>query len=365
MNTDNLFRQFLEIWRPRINNALDEFIGHNTSISQLERFFGSPVYEYDLEIIQKSLWDPLWDFMDRGGKRWRPALLILSAAVLGNVSESTLIKKILPLSIIPEIIHNGTIIVDDVEDNSKTRRKKPSLHLLFGIDTAVNCGNWLYFLPMFVLYEFHKQKTISRDTFVKAYEIYQEEMLNLHLGQASDIGWHRSSSAIPSEAQYLQMCLNKTGCLARMAARLGVILGGGNTEQCNAIGHYAGTIGVAFQIQDDILNLRPPDTARWTKDIGEDITEGKRTLMILHLLTQISESQQQKILDILNQHTENKEVIQEIISQMTTYGSFEYAENIATDLVQSAWNQLTPLLHSSSFKETLKAFGEYVIDRPI
>ncbi|NIV44480.1 MAG: polyprenyl synthetase family protein, partial [Gammaproteobacteria bacterium] len=94
----------------------------------------------------QAIAQPMWDFLERGGKRWRPALFLLVIEALGEDSE-----KFLDFAIIPEVIHNGTIMVDDVEDDSTFRRGKPCTHRIFGIDIAVNTGNAMYFLPLLTL----------------------------------------------------------------------------------------------------------------------------------------------------------------------------------------------------------------------
>ena len=130
-------------------------------------------------------------------------------------------KKALPYTVLPELAHNGTIIVDDVEDSSPLRRGKPTLHLLYGMDVAVNAGNLLYFLPLALL--FNKKQKLPEKTIVKLYNVFAEEMLRLSFGQATDIYWHHGKKSKITENQYLQMCVFKTGSLARMAAKSGAI----------------------------------------------------------------------------------------------------------------------------------------------
>lgn len=105
-----------------------------------------PRAKLDLNALNNAVAKPFWDFMDRGGKRWRPALFILVCDALGGGSE-----KYLDFATIPEIVHNGTLIADDIEDSSKLRRGKPCTYELFGDDVAINLSNVMYFLPMLAL----------------------------------------------------------------------------------------------------------------------------------------------------------------------------------------------------------------------
>lgn len=119
-----------------------------------------------------------------------------------------------------EIVHNGTLMIDDIEDSSSTRRGKPCLHLLYGTDITLNAGNFMYYAPMLYL---QRSSTYSRAQVQKMGEIYVQEMVNLHIGQGWDILWHnleKLGGNYPTEHQYCQMAAHKTGVLARLSVRL-------------------------------------------------------------------------------------------------------------------------------------------------
>ena len=314
---------------------------------------GSPNFGLDLNAPQRAITDPVWDFISRGGKRWRPALLLLACEAVGGSK-----KMALPYTVIPELVHNGTIMIDDIEDNSSMRRGKPTTHLLYGVDVAVNAGNAMYFLPLTVLMNDGK---IPAEKKAKIYSIYASEMIQLSLGQATDIFWHKGCSN-PTEAQYLQMCSYKTGSLARMASKLGAVLGGANPNQVKAFGGFATSIGVAFQIQDDILNIIP-EHVEWGKEIGEDIKEGKRSLMVIHALSQIKPGQKNRLLGILNSKEKSDSDVAQAISIIKNSGSVEYAKGVARELVSSSWKKLDKNIEESQAKTLLKEFADYMIER--
>lgn len=228
------------------------------------RFFGAlpaPV----AESVARGLNAPALELIRRGGKRWRPLLLVLAARAFGRGDGA------LALSPLVEIAHNGTLIVDDIEDGSELRRGGPAIHLVFGTDLAVNGANLLYFLPLALIDSLDAPPA----TRLELHARYALHMRRLHLGQAMDIMWHKDDGYLPSVDEYLSMCALKTGVLARAAAELGAIAAGAGAEAASALGAAFESVGVAFQILDDAKNLRTglPGKAR-----GDDIVEGKKSL---------------------------------------------------------------------------------------
>ena len=215
---------------------------------------------------------PARDLIERGGKRWRPMLMQLACELVGGADRS------LPLAPLVELPHNGSLIIDDIEDRADWRRGGPSIHVIYGEDMAINSGNLLYFLPTVVI----DDGPFTAEEKALFYRYYTEDMRRLHFGQGLDIQWHRDHAYTPSRSEYLQMCRFKTGSLARLAARLGVAAGGGSGEQAERLGLICEEMGVAFQILDDVKNLTEGNPG---KRRGDDIVEGKKSLpVIIHLL---------------------------------------------------------------------------------
>lgn len=283
--------------------------------------------------------------------------MLLISEALGKSAED--VKDFVVLC---EVIHNGTLVIDDIEDASEVRRGGPCLHLMFGVDVAVNAGNAMYYLPTVVMRELRGK--LPAETLISAYEIYCREMLNLHFGQGYDIWWHNGKKN-PSPDEYLQMCAYKTGTLARLSAKLASLLAGASSEQVEAIGKFAETIGVAFQIQDDILNIVPGKVARTKGQLGEDIHEGKRTLMVLHCLETASEEKAKRLEEILNSHPEDQAIIDEAIDIIKENGSIEFAQQRGRDLIKSAWEDVAGVLDDSPAKDKLKAFADFLMERDV
>lgn len=354
------FLEYLEKMKPEVDAIIEKYLPKKATKEWLDFVFQKPHYAYSLEAVEGSLIKPSWDFLERGGKRWRPILfLLITEAVGGDV------EKVKDFVIIPELIHNGSIIIDDIEDQGELRRGKPALHKIFGIDIAINAGNFLYFFPLLALIK-NKNK-FKPETLVRAYETCIQEMINIHLGQGTDIYWHKGKAENITEEEYLQMCAFKTGCLSRMAAKLAVVLSGGSQELAEAAGRVAEAMGVGFQIQDDILDivLTGKEREKFGKAFGNDIKEGKRTLMVIHTLKKATPEDKRRLLEILNKHTDDEKEKKEAIEIIQKYDSVEYAKEKAKEIMKEAWQEAERLLPEGLAKERLKEFVNFLIERKV
>ena len=353
-------KELLKENAPKIDKIIEKYIPREFTEKSAEFVFGKASYKYNLEALTKAVSVPVWDMLDRGGKRWRPALFMLIIEALGGEFE-----KFSDFVVIPEVIHNGTLMKDDIEDGSEERRGEKCTHIKFGIDIAVNAGDVMFFTPMIVLQK-NKDK-ISNETSLKIYETFVNDMNCLGIGQGSDIAWHKGMANADniSEEEYLQMCANKTGCLARMSARIAAILAGGSEEQVEKIGKLAETIGVAFQIQDDILNLIESGVSKTKGGLGEDITEGKRTLMVIHTLGKAEDKDRERLIEILEMHTSEQEKREEAILILKKYDSINYSKEFARKMVKGAWKEVDAVFKESEAKEKLKVFADFLVERDI
>jgi len=306
--------------------------------------------------LNKALSEPVWDLLDRGGKRWRPALFLLIVESLGKDP-----KEWADIAAITEVVHNGTLMIDDVEDGGELRRGKPCTHRVFGEDVAINAGNFMYYAPVKAL----MNKDMNNETRKRAYDVYLQEMINIAAGQGMDIWWHKGKNANVTEEQYLQMVAYKTGTLARMAARLAAVVSEATPEQEEKIGALAEALGVGFQIQDDILDIVSSGEERdkFGKSFGNDITEGKRTLMVIKILSTAKPEVRKRLLNILDAHTKDPKLIQEAIDIITESGAIDKARERGNEIVSNAWREAEPHLPDSHAKTTLKALIDFSITR--
>ncbi|KAK6520453.1 hypothetical protein TWF506_000707 [Arthrobotrys conoides] len=220
-----------------------------------------------------------------------------------------------------DLLHNSSLILDDIEDGSPLRRGNPSTHMVFGTSQAINSANY-----MFVKSLGEVQKLGP-----SAVAIYQEELCNLHIGQALDLHWtfHRQC---PSEREYMQMIDGKTGGLLRMAGRLmrdqaiknrGLEL----EDLLNLVGRF-------FQIRDDYQNLRSTEYSTAKGDLS-DLDEGKYSFMMIHALNHSKDKRLQSLIQLRSRQPEGKLSPEQkalIMKIMTRSKSLEYTENVLEEL---------------------------------
>jgi len=234
---------------------------------------------------------PTRSLVDLGGKRWRPLLLVLTAKTLieqdkdsqTNNSEQKY-ETACHLTPLVEFTHTASLIHDDIEDSSDTRRGQAAAYITYGLDTALNAGSWLYFAAtacidtLFSNTESGKDMQKEQALKGRIYALYNKELRRLHLGQAMDITWHRNKGFIPTPDEYLAMVQCKTGTLASLAVKLGCIACNSDDSTAQKAGATAAKIGAGFQIIDDVINL---STGNPGKKRGDDIVEGKKSLPVL------------------------------------------------------------------------------------
>jgi geranylgeranyl pyrophosphate synthase len=352
--------RFLSEKAALIDEAIEKYIPRKFSKNAVLFRVNPPNYGYNLETLNKAIANPIWEFLDRGGKRWRPSLFLLICEALGKNSED-----FVDFAIIPEVVHNGTLMVDDIEDSSQLRRGKPCTYRIYGLDIAINAGNAMYYLPLLPLMK--NRKKIPAQKLARIYEIYVQEMINLSLGQAMDIAWHRGMANADNivEDDYLQMCAYKTGTLARMSAKIAAVLADASEELVEKLGHFAESIGVAFQMQDDILDLTSAEFTKKKGRVGEDITEGKRSLVVIHTLKVAGVEDRERLIKILKMRTSDQKLRDEAIAIMKKNGSIDYVKRFAQRIVKESWKNVEGLLPTSEAKEKLNAFATFLIERKV
>jgi len=266
----------------KIETVLEYWLPQEPDSDWAEKVFGNIGKKVSKE-AQKMLLAPSRELAFRGGKRWRPLLMSLVCETLGGGDKS------IPLSPILEYSHNASLIHDDIEDGSDERRGKPAIHKMFGDDIAINSGSFLYFLALSCIENCvsNEPRQFNKELILKQ---WAECIRRLHLGQSMDISWHRDITYVPEIDDYYVMCALKTGSLARLAVELGAIAAGAPQEVIKLLGDAADSMGIGFQILDDVKNLT---TGVYGKKRGDDIVEGKKSLPILLFLNKYPDKRNQ------------------------------------------------------------------------
>ena len=345
-------------WRPRIDEAIEEWLPREITESYLADFFGEPSYRYQPAAIQEALADPIWDLLDDGGKRWRAVLFLVIVEALDEEPSA-----FLPYACVPEILHNGTLIIDDIEDEAEKRRGAKALHHKHATDIALNAGNAMYFIPLKVINrEYGKLDDSQR---LAAYEMLTHELNRTHLGQGMDICWHNQKEVTVDEDRYYEMCACKTGCLARIVARLAAIVTDQPDDVEQQLARYAEELSIAFQIGDDILDIENTldQAGAFGKEFGNDIREGKKTLMVIYTAEHADPEAVARLEEILWADTNTEDEIREAIEIMQRVGALEYARERAHELSESAQHRLDDLELADEQEQYLREFTMFVIER--
>ena len=337
-------KNLLEEIEQAIGNCLPSECGREW----LEKTAGSACRVDDFSQVDRFV-QPGRDLVTRGGKRWRPLVMVLTCRALGGGDRA------IPFSPLVELPHNGSLIIDDIEDNSEERRGKPAVHLLYGTDISINAGNLLYFQPTWLI----DDADLPAERKNLLFSGYCEDLRRLHLGQGLDIFWHNHHDRVPPVDEYLQMCRFKTGSLARMAGRFGALLAGGSREEALEAARIWEDIGVGFQIADDILNLTKGNPG---KDRGDDIVEGKKSLpVILHYRN--SPATKEELSACFREAREKgidagRNAVERAIALIGGSGSLKEAESMGRELLESAVERLRKLLPPGEDRDALTGLVE-------
>ncbi len=346
---------FFTEYQSRIETVLNKVLPKSVDEHWFSRVAGQSNQNMNTDEADVFL-EPGRALLGRGGKRWRPMVTILTCEALGGGAKADILTALI------EIPHNGSLIIDDVEDSALMRRGAPAIHLDYGLDLAVNMGNLMYFLPATVLEQTDfDEVTISRMT-----RDWLCVMRRLHLGQGYDIVWHRNKFLFPDRDSYLQMCRYKTGSLSALAARLGVLAAMPTESLVSSIGAAWEKLGIGFQILDDVQNL---STGVPGKDMGDDIIEGKKSLpVIIHLercpeddfrLTTLFKRAAQ-----IPQNADWEPVI-ESIALMKESGAIDEARKLGQGFLESGRKEIQSLLPGSTARDLLVALVEDFRERMV
>lgn len=308
------------VW-PYIKSSLGQ-IKNYPSFCQVDKKYQS-LLDFHFKMVS--------DYPERQGKYLRPSLVLLTAQSIGVD-----LKKALPTASAMQISEDWILGHDDVEDQSEQRRGLPALQKIYGNELATNAGDNLHILMWQVL-----SQNFSQLDFITAKKIHQEffTMLNRTLfGQTTELKWIQENRFDFTIEDILLILESKTGYYTIAGPmRLGVILGGATEPQLESIYKFGVMLGRSFQIIDDLLDLTS-DFSGQKKQIGNDIYEGKRTIMLIHLLNSIDSANKQKLKTILlkNRNQKTKTEVLWVIDQMKQLGSLDHSRNLATEFSAKA-----------------------------
>jgi len=288
-----------------------------------------------------------------GGKRLRPFLTLKACEAVGGNP-----KDAIPFAAALEILHNFTLIHDDVMDNDSVRRGRSTVHIMWGIPIAI-CAGDLLFAKVFEAMTVYAPKNMNAKRVNLCITKATEATIELCEGQVLDVSFPNTSDV--SEEDYIAMVGGKTGALFKACAEVGAVVGGGKTRQVKAFGKFAWNAGIAFQLMDDYLGIIG-DEKIMGKPVGSDIREGKKTLVMIHALRKAKPKQKEQIFTVLGNHSATRQEINEINDLLHDIGSVDYALKKADKYIATSKKHLDALPGSGA-KKDLFALINYFTNR--
>jgi len=277
------------------------------------------------------LGDALRDYPERGGRSLRSSLCIAVARAFGAPIDDALDS-----AVALEMMHNSFLIHDDVEDDSEVRRGRPTLHVLHGVPIAINVGDALTVLSLRPF--LRNRSTLGARLSLRILEEAEQMARETVEGQAIELGWRRANTVDLGDDDYLRMVLKKTCWYTTIfPTRVGALIGSRDGVDLEPFLRFGFFVGAAFQIQDDLLNL-VGDRGRYGKELGGDLWEGKRTLMIIHLLNQANDDEVSRLSLFLATPRGDKRSVDAtwVRDLMDSYGSVAYCQQVAHGLAGAA-----------------------------
>ncbi|CAN5301636.1 polyprenyl synthetase family protein [soil metagenome] len=286
-----------------------------------------------------------------GGKRIRPALMSMAYKAAGGADVSA----VMPIAAAMEFVHNWTLVHDDIIDKSDTRRGQPTVHKKWDETVAILAGDMLNNLA----YRMVANSAVSKSLIAKVTDELANASMEVMDGEQMDVDFESRESI--SEQEYFTMIGKKTGALFSASARMGAMIATSDEDIISSLEVYGEKVGLAFQIQDDLLDILG-DLATFGKEIGKDIKEGKKTLMVIHCLSKPETKYAQRLAKILSSTPATDVQVLEAIEILDESGSLDYGQLVLNKLVKEA-QQALEVLPASHYKTALIELADYIANR--
>lgn len=306
------------------------------------------------------LYSMMRDYPSRPAKGMRPFLCLTTCKAAGG-SE----RKALLTAACIELFQNWILIHDDIEDRSELRRGGPSLHRKYPESLALNAGDALHARMWGALLS--NRKDLGAEKALDIMDEFSRMVNETTEGQHMELGWVEQRRWDLTESDYFAMCTRKTSWYTVAGpCRLGALVAGADPQVLDGLREFGVRLGVAFQIQDDTLNL-VGDAAKYGKAKSDDILEGKRTLMLLRVLEKSDSAERRKVGSIMAKDREDKtqDDVAYVVSLMEKYDTLGYARRRATDLMEEALRSLgrIPWKGDGDAASLLSSFARFAVER--
>ena len=311
--------------------------------------------------LVRYLYDPLERFTASGGKRVRPVLALLGAEAVGGSAEDAL-----SCAVAVELFQSAALIHDDIADEGELRRGEPCLYRTEGTGLAINAGDLALTRVFEVVLEDARLDPARRLAALGDLVLMERHTLE---GQALDLGWVRDARWDVSSDDYLYMVTSKTAWYsAAMPLHVGALVGGGSREAADGLLEVGLAAGIAFQLQDDLLNL-VGDARAQGKDLRSDITEGKRTLAVVWALEHLSPEGRDELVALLDAHTMDGEKLERAVALIDAGGGIERCRELARERADEAKRATGALLDGGyvtvEAHDLLHSMADFFVERTV
>lgn len=338
-STTQPFCEYLAAHRPVVEDALVAALGAVDCDDELDRY----------------LYGPVRDFTLRGGKRTRPILCLLGAEAVGGDKASAL-----GTGVAVELFQTAALIHDDIADESLLRRGVPCMHVSEGVGPAVNNGDAALVDVLDVILD---DKGLDDATKLRVLREISEMERRTVEGQALDLCWGRDGRWDITVNDYMRMATLKTAhysCATPLA--LGAICADGSEGQVEALRAFGIDAGLAFQLQDDLLDLTASEDQRGKNAMG-DISEGKRTLAVVWALGHAEPADRDELVRILSAHTEDLGECSRAVKIMEACGALAHVRKTALDLASRSKEHLSGAGLAESSRVVLESMADFFVER--
>ena len=308
----------------------------------------------ELESEPQVLYRAARHIIDAGGKRLRPFLVLKSCKMVGGREEDAL-----PTAAALEMLHTFTLLHDDIMDEDDKRRGVPTVHVKWGVPTAIVAGDLLFAKVHEAISKYTDTKHVKPKRILQVIKEISEATVILCEGQTRDMMFEDRETV--SEAEYFKMIEGKTAALFEVSARCGGLLGGATKSQVKRLGEFGRYAGIAFQVIDDVLALTADEDVL-KKPVGNDVREGKRTLMVVYALEKASKAQRNQILETLGNKYATTEQVKNTIRVIDSLGAIDYAKKLAERYIKKAKKALSRFPDSED-REDLISLADLIFAR--
>jgi len=309
----------------------------------------SELQSIDLPDTPSSLYEPQRYILNNSGKRIRPILSLLGCGLCG-VS----IEKATPAGLAVELLHNFTLIHDDIMDQAESRRGSESVHIKWDISTAILSGDSMFVQAFLQLHNLHDDID-----FKWMHRVFTDSINQVCEGQALDMEFEGRIDVRVDE--YLRMISGKTSALTSAALQMGGIAAGASAEKVNMLGRIGHSMGIAFQIQDDMLDVTA-DAEKFGKRSSGDIYEGKKTFLMVHTLERCTNQEKKWLQNVLENRPLNDDDVKSVEALFDKYGVIKTAKEQMLEYYNEAENTVETF-DESKYKADLKDFIKFLKNR--